>query len=203
MTCTPLSIEVDLAASGWFSFTCTVSTAMSSAFAANVAWQATSTIVGESSEHFLTFTTASGNSQTVTFSGTATDVGRHQLLLSAAEPGAAYPMDTVTVVIDASDSNAPVEISDEAEGSLLETVKDNTLLQAALAGLVLFALMGTLMIRGQSRRHRDQERRMMRAAELRQTRGLGELPRRDLVAQQPANRRERTNSMFDEFRRSR
>ena len=203
MTCTPLSIEVDLAASGWFSFTCTVSTAMSSAFAANVAWQATSTIVGESSEHFLTFTTASGNSQTVTFSGTATDVGRHQLLLSAAEPGAAYPMDTVTVVIDASDSNAPVEISDEAEGSLLEIVKDNTLLQAALAGLVLFALMGTLMIRGQSRRHRDQERRMMRAAELRQTRGLGELPRRDLVAQQPASRRERANSMFDEFRRSR
>jgi hypothetical protein len=176
---------------------------MSSAFAANVAWQATSTIVGESSEHFLTFTTASGNSQTVTFSGRATDVGRHQLLLSAAEPGAAYPMDTVTVVIDASDSNAPVEVSDDAEGSLLETVKDNTLLQAALAGLVLFALMGTLMIRGQSRRHRDQERRMMRAAELRQTRGLGELPRRDLVAQQPASRRERTNSMFDEFRRSR
>ena len=112
-------------------------------------------------------------------------------------------MDTVTVVIDASDSNAPVEISDEAEGSLLEIVKDNTLLQAALAGLVLFALMGTLMIRGQSRRHRDQERRMMRAAELRQTRGLGELPRRDLVAQQPASRRERANSMFDEFRRSR
>ena len=111
--------------------------------------------------------------------------------------------DTVTVVIDATDSNAPVEVTDEAEGSLLETVKGNTLLQAALAGLVLFALMGTLMIRGQSRRHRDQERRMMRAAELRQTRGIGELPRRDLVTHEHNAKRQRTNSLFDDFRRSR
>ena len=203
MACTPLAIDVDLAASGWFTFTCTVSTTMSSAFAAEVAWQATSNIVGESSEHFLTFTTASGNSQTVTFSGTAAAVGQHQLLLSAAEPGAEYPMDTVTVVIDASDSNAPVEVADEAESSLLETVKDNTLMQAALAGMVLFVLMGTLMIRGQSRRHRDQERRMMRAAELRQSRGLGELPRRELMTQQTSGRQERNNSMFDDFRRKR
>ncbi|MEC9162309.1 MAG: hypothetical protein VX919_05915, partial [Candidatus Thermoplasmatota archaeon] len=88
MTCTPVSIEVDLAASGWFTFTCSVSTSMSSAFAATVSWQATSSIVGESSEHFLTFTAASGNTQAVTFSGTAETVGQHQLLLSAAEPGA-------------------------------------------------------------------------------------------------------------------
>ena len=112
-------------------------------------------------------------------------------------------MDTVTVVIDASDSNAPVEVVDEAEGSLLETVKDNTLMQAALAGMVLFVLMGTLMIRGQSRRHRDQERRMMRAAELRQSRGLGELPRRELMTRQTSARQERSNSMFDDFRRKR
>ena len=74
--------------------------------------------MGESSEHFLTFTSASGNSQIASLSGYAQDVGNHQLLLTASEPGAANPMDMVTVVIQAIDSNAPVEIEDEAEGSV-------------------------------------------------------------------------------------
>ncbi|MED5566582.1 MAG: hypothetical protein VX382_01875, partial [Candidatus Thermoplasmatota archaeon] len=126
MTCTPVSIEVDLAASGWFTFTCSVSTSMSSAFAATVSWQATSSIVGESSGHFLTFTAASGNTQAVTFSGTAETVGQHQLLLSAAEPGAENPMDTVVVVVVATDSNAPIEVADETEGSVLETITEST-----------------------------------------------------------------------------
>ena len=201
MTCTPVSIEVDLAASGWFTFTCSVSTSMSSAFAATVSWQATSSIVGESSGHFLTFTAASGNTQAVTFSGTAETVGQHQLLLSAAEPGAENPMDTVVVVVVATDSNAPIEVADETEGSVLETITESTVLQAALAGLVLFVLMGTLMIRGQSRRARDQERRMMRAAELRQTRGLADLPNREMTQPRPAERQVRGGSMFDDFRR--
>ena len=202
MTCTPTTIEVDLAASGWFTFTCSVTTTMSSAFAANVDWQTTTSIAGETSGHLLTFTSATGNSQTVTFSGNAKDVGNHQLLLSAAEPGAEYPMDTVTVVIKASDSNAPVVETDEAEGTLMAVVVDNTMVQAALAGLVLFFLMGTLMIRGQSRKARDAERRMMRVAELRQSRGLTDLPARDLVQQRPQPRvqRERTESMFSDFR---
>ena len=202
MTCTPTTIEVDLAASGWFTFTCSVSTTMSSAFAANVDWQTTTSIAGETSGHLLTFTSVTGNSQTVTFSGNAKDVGNHQLLLSASEPGAEYPMDTVTVVIKASDSNAPVVETDEAEGTLMAVVVDNTMVQAALAGLVLFFLMGTLMIRGQSRKARDAERRMMRAAELRQSRGLTDLPARDLVQQRPQPRvqRERTESMFSDFR---
>ena len=205
MTCTPLSIEVDLAATGWFTFSCTITTTMSSAFAANVNWQATTSIVGETTGHLLTFTSATGNSQTVTFSGNAKDVGDHQLLLSVSEPGAEYPMDTVTVVIKASDSNAPVIVTDEAEGSLLTVMADNRMFQAALAGLVLFVLMGTLMIRGQSRKARDAERRMMRAAELRQSRGIADLPSRDLVQQQPMPRvqRERTQSVFSDFRSKR
>ena len=91
MTCSPVSIDVDLAASGWFSFTCTLSTTMASAFAANVNWEATNNIVGENSNHFITFTSESGTSQTVTFSGTAKATGNHQLQLSAREPGAEYP----------------------------------------------------------------------------------------------------------------
>lgn len=204
MTCSENTIEVDLAASGWFTFSCTVTTSMSSAFAANLEWTATSSIVGESSEHFLTFTSASGNSQIASLSGYAQDVGNHQLLLTTSEPGAANPMDTVTVVIKAIDSNAPVEIEDEAEGSVLEVLVDSTILQAALAGLVLFVLMGTLMIRGQSRSARDQERRMERAIEIRQNRGLTDVPSRELIQQQHIERRrERTSSMFDDFRRSR
>jgi hypothetical protein len=160
--------------------------------------------VGESSEHFLTFTSASGNSQLASLSGYAKDVGNHQLLLTASEPGAANPMDTVTVVIQAIDSNAPVEIEEEAKSSMMDVLTESTMLQAALAGLVLFVLMGALMIRGQSRSIRDQERRLERAAEIRQNRGLVDMPSRDLVQQQHlGSRRERTNSMFDDFRRSR
>ncbi len=204
MTCSENTIEVDLAASGWFTFSCTVTTAMSSAFAANLEWTATSSIVGESSEHFLTFTSASGNSQIASLSGYAQELGNHQLLLTVSEPGATNPMDTVTVVIKAIDSNAPVEIEDQAEGSLVDALVESTMLQAALAGLVLFVLMGTLMIRGQSRSIRDQERRMERVAEIRQNRGLTDLPSRELIQQQHlGNRRERTSSMFNEFRRSR
>ena len=205
MTGTPLSIEVDLAASGWFTFTCTITTSMSSAFAANVNWQATASIVGETSGHLLTFTSVTGNSQTVTFSGNAKEVGPHELLLAVTEPGAEDPMDTVAVVIQASDSNAPVIITDDTEGSLLTVMADNTMFQAALAGLVLFVLMGTLMIRGQGRKAREAERRMMRAAELRQARGITDLPSRDLVQEQalPRERKERTGSMFSDFRSKR
>ena len=113
-------------------------------------------------------------------------------------------MDTVTVVIQAIDSNAPVEIEEEAKSSMMDVLTESTMLQAALAGLVLFVLMGALMIRGQSRSIRDQERRLERAAEIRQNRGLVDMPSRDLVQQQHlGSRRERTNSMFDDFRRSR
>ena len=205
MNCAPSSIEVDLAASGWFTFTCTITTPMSSAFAASVEWQTTTSIAGETSGHLLTFTSATGNSQTVTFSGNAKVVGDHQLLMSVTEPGADYPMDTVTVVIEASDSNAPVAVSGDGDNALLTTLSENTMVQAALAGLVLFVLMGTLMIRGQSRKAREDERRMMRAAELRQSRGLGELPSRQLVQQQhqPRAPRERTESLFSDFRSKR
>ena len=177
---------------------------MNSAFAANLKWTATTSIVGASSEHLLEFTSASGNSQLSWLSGRAQDVGNHQLLLTVSEPGASYPMDTVTVVIQAIDSNAPVQVEDEAEGSMMDALTESTMLQAALAGLVLFVLMGTLMIRGQSRSLRDQERRMERAVEIRQSRGLTDLPSRELIQQPHLPRpRERSSSMFDDFKRSR
>jgi len=85
----------------------------------------------------------------------------------------------------------------------MDTLVDNTMLQAALAGLVLFVLMGTLMIRGQSKRIRADERRMMRATEIRQNRGIVERPRTKPDEPKPALRTSRSGSMFDEFRRNR
>jgi len=201
MTCSPLNIEVDLAASGWFSFTCTLSTNMASAFAANVDWEATNAISGETSNHFITFTSQTGNSQTVTFSGIAKTTGMHQLLLSAREPGAAYPMDTVTVVIDATDSNAPVSIAEETDASLMAVMTENTMLQAAMAVLVLFVLMGTLMLRGRAKSVKESERLARRAAEFRDTRGMVDLPQRTMVQQRAPPTRTREGSVFDEFRK--
>ena len=201
MTCTPLKIEVDLAASGWFTFTCTVTTQMNTAFAANVDWEATTSIVGETSNHFLTFTSATGNTQTVTFSGTAKSMGTHQLLLSAREPGATYPMDTVTVRIVASDSNAPVVATDDAGGSLITVVTDNTMVQAALAGLVLFVLMGMLMIRGKAKTDKENQRRMERVSQLRTQRGITEHHPGGMVQRPQTMARARPPSVFEEFRR--
>ena len=201
MTCSPTKITVDLAASGWFSFTCTISTQMSTAFAANVDWEATTSIVGETSNHFLTFTSNTGTTQTVTFSGTAKVMGTHNLLLSAREPGANYPMDTVTVTIEAEDSNAPVAVLDETEGSLLSVVTDNVMLQAGLAGLVLFVLMGALMMRGRAKNSKETLRRERRLSELREHHGITELPQRGMVQRPQTKPRAPSNSMFDEFRR--
>ena len=157
--------------------------------------------MGESSGHFLTFTAQSGNEQILTFSGTATEVGNHQLLLTAREPGAEYPMDTITVVVMAQDSNAPVVIEDQTQSTIMVTLANNTMFQAALAGLVLFVLMGTLVLRGQSKNLRENERRMTRANEIRQQRGISESPVRSMVQDQRVRSRERGASIFDDFRR--
>ena len=203
MTCSYTYKEVDVAGSGYFEFTCGIASSMTSQFAAEVSWQATSSITGVETDHFVTFS-QSNDVQIVTFSGRAENVGSHQLLISAREPGAEHPMDTVTVVIKAVDSNAPVSNSDEASGSVMSALQESTLLQAALAGLVLFVLMGTLVLRGQSRRQRETERRMHRAAELRQHQGLIDLPERAMVQQRSApNRERRSSSLFDDFKRNR
>jgi hypothetical protein len=174
---------------------------MATAFAANVDWQATTSIVGETSNHFITFTSATGNSQTVTFSGNARQTGNHQLLLSAREPGATHPMDTVTVMIKAKDSNEPVVVQDETDGSVMSVITENTMIQAALAVLVLFVLMGALVIRGQAKSARENERRARRVSDFRESRGMTELPQRSLIQQQPPAPRQRQSSVFDEFRK--
>ncbi len=201
--CDVSSIDVDIATNGRFDFMCAVTTTMMSPFVAEVSWQTLSGVQSESSFRQLIFSATSGDTQQVRFAGQALEAGTYDLVISAHEPGADAPMDLAVVVIKAVDSNAPVSTQDETSGSLMDTLVDNTMLQAALAGLVLFVLMGTLMIRGQSKRIRADERRMMRAAELRQNRGIVERPRTKPAEAKPAPQTSRSGSMFDEFRRNR
>ena len=113
-------------------------------------------------------------------------------------------MDTVTVVVTAKDSNAPVVIQDDAEGTIVSVLTDNTMVQAALAGLVLFALMGALIIRGQTKTARENERRMRRVNEMRESRGIVDLPQRRMVQKEERTRTPRQRqqpSIFDEFKK--
>ena len=87
----------------------------------------------------------------------------------------------------------------------MDVLAQNSVAQAATGGLVLFLLMGLLMIRGRSKNARENERRMVRANELRQQRGITEMPRRNLVQQAPtaSRNRDRSSTMFSEFKRQR
>jgi hypothetical protein len=105
------------------------------------------------------------------------------------------------VVIDATDSNAPVVIAEDADSSIMTVMTENTMVQAAMAVLVLFVLMGTLMIRGRAKSARESERRARRVAEFRDTRGLTDLPQRNMVQQRAPATRPRESSVFDEFRK--
>ena len=209
MTCDPTSLSVDVAASGDFTFLCTVSTTMGSAFAANVAWESTQAVTGITTSHLLTFTSSTGNTQTVSFSGTARTDGTHQLLLSVREPGADHPMDTVTVTVQASDSSQPTVSTDTGETSALSQWSDNTTVQAAGAVMVLLSLMGVLVLRGQRKTRRAEKERLVRAEELRARRGITDddyqprpqLGERNRAASGP--KRSNLNSTFDEFKRRR
>jgi len=209
MTCDPTSIRVDVAASGDFTFVCTVSTTMGSAFAANVAWESTQAVTGITTSHLLTFTSSTGNTQTVSFSGTARTAGTHQLLLSVREPGADHPMDTVTVTVRASDSSQPSVSTDTGETSAMSEWTDNTTVQAAGAVLLLLSLMGLLVMRGQRKNRKAERDRMVRAEELRARRGItddGYQPRPQLGERNRATsapKRANMNSTFDEFKRRR
>ena len=179
---------------------------MSSAFAANIDWLTTSSVTGDSTGHFLTFTSATGNSQTVTFSGSAREVGTHQIVLTAYEPGAEVPMDTVTVVLWTEDSNAPVIVVDSQQTSALTELAENPMVQAALGALVLFVLMGALMLRGHSRNVRSDAKRVARAEELRQSRGITtRSPTSPMIGQRnappPVRKRNVNSSLFDDLRR--
>ena len=209
MTCDPTSVSVDVAASGDFSFMCTVVTTMASAFAASVEWEGTTSVTGITTSHLLTFTSNTGNTQTVSFSGSARETGNHQLLLTVREPGADHPMDTVTFTVRAVDSTAPATSTADDETSAVANLSQNALVQAAGGVLVLLALMGLLVLRGQRKTRKADSDRLIRAKELMERRGIVDSPF-DQVIRTPETPRHlepstrgRSSSAFNDFKRRR
>ena len=206
MTCTPTKISIDLAAQTYIDFSCTVSTTMTTSFAARVEWQGTNDVIADSTVQYLTFTPDTGNSQIVTFTGNVQDIGTHQILLSVREPGAENPMDTVTVKITTVDSNIPDTVATDENAASLSKLMENPLAQASVGILVLFVLMGALILRGRGKNARSEERRRAAAEELMGNRGVEIVPTPRLISERqnrsaPPVQRARSRSMFEEYRR--
>jgi hypothetical protein len=92
--------------------------------------------------------------------------GTYQLVLVAKEPGADVGMDTVSITLNAYDSNIVVEEDMSGDEGLLASIMENPIVQAAIGGLVLFFLMGMLMIRGNASKKKAAEERLERARDL-------------------------------------
>ena len=147
MTCSSPP-EIDLASSGQFTFTCTITTQMSSA-GVRVEWQSMSSVSADSNIQVLTFNSETGSMQTVSFAGNANSLGDYNLIITAKEPGSDVAMDTVSLSLIVEDSRIVDEIVDD-QTDLINKALREPFVQAALGGLVLFVLMGALIIRGKS-----------------------------------------------------
>ena len=82
-----------------------------------------------------------------------------QVILVAKEPGSNFAMDSITVNLDAQDSRLTLSIVDDQTDAINKLLKQ-PIVQAILAGLVLFTLMGVLFLRGKAdNKRRNKERR--------------------------------------------
>ena len=158
LSCSESTIELDLAGGDWFSFTCTVNTEMTNA-GVRLEWQAMNGIAADTTVQLLIFSPETGGTQTIVFSGEVLEAGLYQLVLVAKEPGSEFAMDSITISLDAQDSRLKTNIIDDQTDTINKLLKQ-PVIQAALAGLVLFALMGTLFLRGKANTiRRNKERR--------------------------------------------
>ena len=159
MSCSkPQPQEIDLASSGQFSFTCTVSTEMSNA-GVKIEWQSMSSISADSNLQVLTFNADTGSMQTVSFAGDANKLGNYDLIITAKEPGSDIAMDTVSISLSVKDSRI-VDTTVDDQTDLINKVLREPIAQAALGIIMLFGLMGVLIIRGKANSiRRDIERR--------------------------------------------
>ena len=151
-------ISLDLAGGDWFTFTCTVTTEMVNA-AIRIEWQPMTGIDADTTTQVLIFTPDSGGTQIVVFSGEAIEPGQYQLVLLAKEPGSDVAMDSITITLDAKDSRLETNTIDDQTDTINKLLKQ-PVIQAALGILILFALMGTLYVRGKANNtRRNKERR--------------------------------------------
>ena len=151
-------ISLDLAGGDWFTFTCTVTTEMINA-GIRIEWQPMTGIDADTTTQMLIFTPESGGTQVVVFSGEAIEPGQYQLVLLAKEPGSDVAMDSITITLDAQDSRLESNTIDDQTDAINKLLK-KPVVQAALGILILFALMGTLYVRGKANNtRRNKERR--------------------------------------------
>ena len=151
-------ITLDLAGGDWFTFTCTVTTEMVNA-GIRIEWQPMTGIDADTTTQTLIFTPDSGGTQVVVFSGEAIEAGQYQLVLLAKEPGSDVAMDSITITLDAQDSRLETNTIDDQTDTINKLLKQ-PVIQAGLGILILFALMGTLYMRGKANNtRRNKERR--------------------------------------------
>lgn len=141
------------------------------------------------------------------FSGDVQSTGIHQIVLMLREPGVENPMETVTVTLKTTDSNAPDTVYSDDGTSSLAQLMEQPMIQAASGILVLFVLMGALILRGRGKNARSDVRRREAAEEMMLARGIDSLPssrptsERRVRTPQPPVRKERGGSMFEDYRR--
>ena len=163
LTCLPSKLSTDTVTGGSIQFSCSVSTDMGDGFTVRVDWQSSTNIQVETGSYTMIFSSASGNTQSKIFTGTATSVGNFNLVVTVTEPGAEIPMDTYTIRLNVYNSSKSASNDDSFEW---ENVFEMPLLQAGAAGILLTFLFGMLIIRGKSRRIKDNDERKAQAAQV-------------------------------------
>ena len=163
LTCLPSKLSTDTVTGGSIQFSCSVSTEMGDGFTVRVDWQSSTNIQFETGSYTMIFSSASGNTQSKIFTGTATSVGNFNLVVTVTEPGAEIPMDTYTIRLNVYNSSKSTANDDTFEW---ENVFEMPLFQAGAAGILLTFLFGMLIIRGKSRRIKDNDERKAQAAQV-------------------------------------
>ena len=163
LTCLPNKLSTDTVTGGSIQFSCSVSTDMGDGFTVRVDWQSSTNIQVETGSHMMIFSSTSGNTQSKIFTGTATGVGNFNLVVTVTEPGAEIPMDTYTIRLNVYNSSKSAGNDDSFEW---ENVFEMPLFQAGAAGILLTFLFGMLIIRGKSRRIKDNDERKAQAAQV-------------------------------------
>ena len=158
LSCNNTVVQLDLAGGDWFTFTCTISSEMTTA-GIELEWQAISGISADTNFQTVIFTPELGNSRVIVFSGEVMEPGEYQLIISATEIGAEFAMDSVSVTLDAQDSRLASNIIDDQTDTINRLLKKSSV-QASLGALLLMTLMGLLYVRGKaSAARRNKERR--------------------------------------------
>ena len=158
LSCSSETIEIDLVAGNWFSFTCSISIEMQNA-GISLEWQPLAGVVAETNVQYVIFDANQADSQVVIFSGEVSKPGDYQIVLTATETGADFALDSTTVTLSAQDSRLKSSIVDDQTDAINRLLKQQTV-QAGLGALVLVLLVGTLYVRGKANAvRRNSERR--------------------------------------------